>query len=377
MVRAMSGLMLLVLSLGGGALAQETPSPALLVLNKGHWGSTRPGELAIVEPGSGRVVARIPVGVEPHEVAVTPDGKLAVVTNTGPYSDPGHTLSVIDVKAQKETRRVELGPLPNPHGIAWHGGKFTFTAEGARLIARYDPAKDVVDWMMGIGQNSIHMLVFSKDGQKIFTANRGSASVGVVSMSAPAGPGPGRGPGGGPGRGPGGGPGGRGPGGNAGRGPGSGPGRGPGGGPGGRGPTIIPVMQGPEGIDITPDGTQVWVGCQGAISIIDAAKDQAVGTIETGGGRINRIKFTLDGKRALATQMGPLIILDVASRKEIKRVDTGGGGSSLLMHPDGSRAYIGMTGADKIAVLDLGTLEVVSTISPGEGPDGMAWVAAP
>ncbi len=144
-MKVMSRLMLLVLSLGGYALAEETPSPALLVLNKGHRGSTRPSELAIVDPGSGRVVARIPTGIESHEVAASPDERLAVVTNTGSYSDPGHTLSVIDLKAQKEVRRVELGPLPNPHGIVWHGGKFTFTAEGARLIARYDPAKDSVD----------------------------------------------------------------------------------------------------------------------------------------------------------------------------------------------------------------------------------------
>ena len=127
--------------LGGGALAEETPSPALLVLNKGHRGSTRPSELAIVDPGSGRVVARIPTGIESHEVAVSPDGKLAVVTNTGPYSDPGHTLSVIDLKAQKEVHRVELGPLPNPHGLVWHDGKFYFTAEGARLIAPVRPGE--------------------------------------------------------------------------------------------------------------------------------------------------------------------------------------------------------------------------------------------
>ena len=133
-MRAMSRMMLLVLYLGGAVLAEETPSPALLVLNKGHRGSTRPSELAIVDPGSGRVVARIPTGIESHEVAASPDGRLAVVTNTGPYSDPGHTLSVIDLKAQKEVHRVELGPLPNPHGIVWHDGKFYFTAEGARLM---------------------------------------------------------------------------------------------------------------------------------------------------------------------------------------------------------------------------------------------------
>jgi DNA-binding beta-propeller fold protein YncE len=376
-MKAISEIVVLVLFLSAGALAGETPSPALLVLNKGHMGSNRQSELAIVDPASGQVVARIPTGIESHEVAASPDGKLAVVTNTGPYSDPGHTLSVIDLNSQKEVHRVELGPLPNPHGITWHNGKFYFTAEGARVIARYDPAKGLVDWIMGIGQNSIHMLVFSKDGQKIFTANRGSGSVAVVSPFGGGAPGGGRG-----GRGPGGGPGGRGPGGGGpgGRGPlGGGPGgRGPGGGPGGRGPEIITVKQRPEGIDITPDGTQVWVGCQGGISIINTASDQAAGTIELQSGPINRIKFTPDGKLALATQAGGLlIVLDVASRKEVKRIDTGGGGSSILVVPDGSRSYIGMTGEDKVAVVDLGKLEVVSELRTGEGPDGMAWVARP
>ena len=188
--------------------------------------------------------------------------------------------------------------------------------------------------MMGIGQNSIHMLVFSKDGQKIFTANRGSASVAVVSPSAPGGPGGGRA--------------------RAGSG-GARPGRGPGGGPGARTwgrsgrrpgrtrPGDHPGAAGPRG-DRHHARRHPGLGrLPGAISIIDAASDQVVGTIETGGGGINRIKFTPDGKRALATHMGPLIILDVASRKEIKRIDTGGGGSSILIVPDGSRAYIGMT----------------------------------
>jgi hypothetical protein len=157
-MKAMSRLMMFVLALRGVTFAEETPSPALLVVNKGHRGSTSPSELAIVDPGSGRVVARIPTGLESHEVAASPDGKLAAVTNTGPHSNPGHTLSIIDLAAQKEVQRVELGPLPNPDGIAWHDGKFYFTAEGTKLIARYDPAKNSVDWMMGVGQNSIHML---------------------------------------------------------------------------------------------------------------------------------------------------------------------------------------------------------------------------
>jgi YVTN family beta-propeller protein len=65
---------------------------------------------------------------------------------------------------------------------------------------------------------------------------------------------------------------------------------------------------------------------------------------------------------------------DVSADAARGTIETGGG-SSILVVPDGSRAYIGMTGADKVAVVDLGKLEVVSEIGTGEGPDGMAWVA--
>src|SRR5262245_54694854 len=87
-----------------------TPSPALLVLNKSE------SMLAIVDPASRQVVARVPTGESPHELAVSADGKLAFVANYGSRT-PGHTISVIDLAAAKEVRRVELAPLLRPHGI--------------------------------------------------------------------------------------------------------------------------------------------------------------------------------------------------------------------------------------------------------------------
>jgi hypothetical protein len=52
-------------------------------------------------------------------------------------------------------------------------------------------------------------------------------------------------------------------------------------------------------------------------------------------------------------------------------------GSSILLKPGGSQAYTRMTSADKVAVLDLGKLEVVSEIKTYDGPDGMAWIGKP
>src|SRR5689334_14611976 len=101
--------------------AAETPKPALLVLNKEE------GSLAIIDPSSGKIAGKVGTGQGPHEIAVSSDGKLAVVGNYGAQS-PGSTLSVIDLAAQKELHRVNLGPLRRPHGVTFADGKFYFTA---------------------------------------------------------------------------------------------------------------------------------------------------------------------------------------------------------------------------------------------------------
>src|SRR6185437_1953368 len=94
------------------ALWAATPSPALLVLNK-------EGSLAIVNPATGAVTGRVPTGEDPHEVAASTDGKFAFASNYGsarPGSE-GHTISVIDLAAQKEIHRFDLTPLRRPHGL--------------------------------------------------------------------------------------------------------------------------------------------------------------------------------------------------------------------------------------------------------------------
>src|ERR1700682_4045098 len=97
--------------------AAQTPSPALLVLNKDE------ATLAIVDPSTQKVVGRVPTGEGPHEVTVSLDGKLAFVGNYGTGQNPGRTISVIDLLAQKELHRVDLGPLRRPHGITYAEGK--------------------------------------------------------------------------------------------------------------------------------------------------------------------------------------------------------------------------------------------------------------
>src|ERR1700684_783451 len=125
------------------AVAEPTPKASLLVLSK------QDHTLAIVDPTDLHVVARIPVGDDPHEVVASSDGTTAYVSNYG--FGAFHTLAVIDLIAQKQLPFVDLGALGGPHGLAFEQGKVWFTAEAAKAIGSYDPATGKIDWIMGIG----------------------------------------------------------------------------------------------------------------------------------------------------------------------------------------------------------------------------------
>jgi len=311
---------------GAAALAQPAlPSPALLVVNKAE------NSLAVMDPATGKPVKQIPTGDGPHEVALSPDGRTAFVTNYGAQT-PGSSLSVIDIASGKETRRVDLGALRRPHGVIVSGGAVYFTIEANRAVARYDPAANAVDWIMGTGEGGTHMVVGSADGASLFTSNIGTDSVTALQRT---------------------------------------------GGAQGWTVTRIGVGKGPEGIDLSPDGKELWTAHSrdGALSIVDAATKQVVATIDIRTKRSNRLRFTPDGRLVLVSDLdaGELIVIDAAARRELKRVALGRAPSGILVLPDGSRAYVALTGENALAVVDLKTLELAGRVPTGAGPDGMAW----
>jgi YVTN family beta-propeller protein len=297
----------------------------LLVLSKLE------NSLAIIDPRTKQILGRVPTGVGPHELAVSEDGKLAFVGNYG-AREPGSTISVIELESRRELRRVDLGPLRRPHGMAVAEGKVYFTAEVNKVIGRYDPAANKIDWLLGTGQDTTHMILLSRDTSTIFTANIGSNSISMFERLE--------------------------------------------GGTGWRS-TVIPVGSGPEGMDLSPDGRQLWAAHSrdGGLSIVDVATRKVIRTFDLQTRRSNRLKFSPDGKLALVSDMegGQLVVLDVATGSVIKRIQLGASPEGILPAPDGTVAYVAVAAENKVAVVDLAKLQVTDRIEVGGGPDGMAW----
>jgi YVTN family beta-propeller protein len=300
----------------------------LLVLNREE------DSLAIFDAATLRILGRVQTGEQPHEIAVSDDGRLAFIANYGTEERPGETITVVDIAGQKEVRRVSLGALRRPHGITVSRGKVYFTAEGSMAVGRYDPVSDRVDWVLGTGQIKTHTLVATPDSRKIYAANAGSNTVSVIEQD----------------------------------------------------PAIglvkldhIPVGAAPEGLDLSPDGSEVWVAHlgDGRVSIIDTATEKVTKIIDAGRSPI-RLTFTPDGKKVVVVDLaGEVIVFDAARRRELKRIQVGSFPTGVLVSPDSRYAFVSAGGDNSVYVIDLERLERTAALRTGKGPDGLAWVGRP
>src|SRR5579864_2753361 len=326
--------LLLILAILAPALHAQTSKESLLALSK------HDHTVAIVDPLTLKVIAKAPVGNDPHEVIASADGKTAYVSNYGGGSF--NTLAVIDLVNQKPLSSIDLGVLKGPHGLDFKGGKLWFTVEGSKAIGSYDPATQKVDWVLGTGQNRTHMIYLFDDLKHIVTTNVSSGTVSIIEKTPPRTGGFPLGP------------------------------------PGGDwDETVVKVGNGSEGFDVSPDGKEIWVANsqEGTISIIDIAAKKVSDTLNANVQSANRLKFTPDGAHVLISglRLENVVVFGARTRKELKKINIGHGAAGIQMQPDGSRAFVASTPDNYVSVIDLKTLEVTGKIDVGPEPDGLAW----
>lgn len=301
--------------------------------------------LSVIDPTSLKVIARMPVGADPHEVVASSDGTRAYVSNTG-YG-AFHEINVLDLDRFRALPSIDTSPLLGPHGMAYVQDKLWFTAQGSQSVARFDPKLGKVDWVMGTGQNTTHMLYVKPDTKALYTTNVDSGTVSLMRevMVQPTVP------------------------------------------PTGVLPagakqhldwrqTTVKVGQGAEGFDVTADGRELWTATpSGTLSIIDLESGQLQQKDLNMTGA-HRIGISPDGKYAIIASVGTgeLLVLDTHTRQEVKRIKAGRG-AAMLMDPVGNRAFIACTPDNKIVIFDFKTLKVTGELDVGGRPDGMAWAA--
>ncbi len=241
------------------------------------------GQVWVIETATDRVVEKILVGKHPAHVVLTPDGRVAYVTNGGE-----NTVSVVDTEARKTIATIPVGAYP--HGIR-----------------------------------------VSPDGREAYVANLKDGTVSVIDTEAR------------------------------------------------REVAKIAVGKGPAQVGFTPGGSTAFVSLsqENAVAVIDPTSRKVVKKIPVGPVPI-QVYATPDGHRLLVANQGSkkapgrtVSVIDLGRLEVVKTLETGRGAHGVVVTKDGY-AFVTNTYANTVSVIELAGLKVVATTPVGKGPNGIS-----
>lgn len=125
---------------------------------------------------------------------------------------------------------------------------------------------------------------------------------------------------------------------------------------------------------VSPDGREVWVQTSAANTnvVLDAEDLSVLSTQPAGKGPVTNA-WSPDGRYSIVTNSGDTVanVFDAKTYREVKRLNVGQGGSNIGFTRDGSTAFIAVTGANAVAIVDMARLEVAGQVRAGSQPQGL------
>jgi len=314
--------LILALTTGNAALAQVAGlAGTLVVTNK------TPSTATIVDVASGRTLATLPTGTNPHEIVLSSDGALAVVTD---YGGPRRTLTVLDVPGLRVARTVDLGEHRAPHGIVFLPGdrRVAVTCEQTRHVLIVDVVEGVVRHAIPTEAGRSHMIGVTADGTRGYTGNMGDHTVSELDLTTHALL---------------------------------------------RSFAVPPV---PEAINVTPDGKEVWIGSNqtGHVSVLEPSTGK-VTQVSEGLKWPYRMLFTPDGRQVIVPDptLNEVRFIDRVARRERGRLALAGAPQGIAISPDGRHVFQSLSGETRVAIIDPERRVVMGHLTVGQTPDGVAY----
>ena len=316
-----------VVSVGvSSALAQHG---WLLVAQKGD------RSLGIVDPVSGKVVADVAEGgITGHEVAGSPDGRLAFVpiygnSGVGKPGTDGRKIVVIDVAAHKVVDTIEFSHGVRPHcAVLGPDGLLYVTTELDHSVTVIDPKTLKIVGAIPTDQPESHMLAISHDGLRGYTANVGPGTVSVLDMKAR------------------------------------------------KTLAVIHVSGNVQRISVSMDDHWVFTADQTAprMAVIDAHTDKVARWIALDGLGYGAAP-THDGRWLLVAipDKNLIDVIDLTTMKVAQTVKVGVSPQEVLIRPDGKVAYVSCDVSNQVAEIDLATWKTTRLIATGKVTDGLGW----
>lgn len=304
-----------------GAQDADGTTGTLVVLNKGESTAT------FVDVASGAIIATLPTGQGPHELAMTSDGRRAVSTDYG----GGNSLTVFDVEGPSVVRTIDLSEYPRPHGAFFLPGDsiLAVTSEASRNVVLVAPFRGAMVGAISTGADGSHMVAVTGDGSSLYTGDMGDGTVSRLDVASR------------------------------------------------RKVRSYGVPAQPEAITVNEAGTEVWVGsnAEGFVSIVDTESGE-VDSALSGFGWPYRILIVEERDLVVIPDLRRHLVrfVDYDGRTDIEALELPGDGpQGVALTADRGTLFLSLSQAGQVAVIDLETLELVRRIDVGPTPDGVGW----
>jgi DNA-binding beta-propeller fold protein YncE len=330
---------------GGGSAGSLATPPSSRPLRPALTGSVfvshgGSGLVSILDLGSGAITT-LDSGVEdPHEVAVSPDGRWGVAADfgnhTGNYNFDGRRLAVIDLAEKSVARIIDLGNNRGPHDVMFLPGsskRLVVTTQTSRTVVEVDVETGQVIAATPTNAPGSHTLAVAADGRTAFTANQPEGSVSRIDLAAHA--------------------------------------------------LVRKFAIGSdpaEGIAVTPDGREVWVAFRGerVIRVIDGATGRVLATLP-GFPSTERLAMTPDGRRVLIADLRcrDVKVADVATRRILGSIADLRDNAQAKILPDSRVAIVPLLSEGTVAVVDIDERRVLARHRFGRRIDAAGWGPTP
>ena len=290
-----------------------------IVLNKDE------DSVSFIETEAGRCLQVVPVGGHPHEVALTPDGTVAYVSNA-----MGNSLSILDCLAMEETGRIEHDEFQFPHDIkiSPDGKKLYVAVTYASKIFIYERPSHRLLKILPTGQRLSHMLSPTPDWKRLYVPNLGSNTVSVLNTEID------------------------------------------------EIEKHVSVGKKPEGVAVHPSGAFIYVANQDESNVyVFSAADHGVIAKHPVGDLPVRLVFAPNGQHALTANRlsHDVSVIDTAHHREIKRIPVGRWPGNIVFNTSGSLAYVANNKTNDVSVIDVERWREIHRFDAGIHPDGIAY----
>jgi len=274
-------------------------------------------KVVLVEGTTYKTIATLETGKNPHEVRVSPDQRYA-------YVAAGKSITAIDLKQKKVKATFDLGSY-SAHDIraSRDGRRIWAACAGAQAILELDADTGKILKTYQTNQQGSWFVEITPDERKIYTPNLEGQSVSVIDRDTSE-------------------------------------------------VKIIKFEHPVYGIDITPDGRQVWVSGRD-LAVIDTTRDEVIARIKTSEADTGRIRLTSDGRKIVVALSKKLAVFDVKTHRLIGETELSSSPKVLTLSADNRRALLTNPDDNSVSVVDLIAGRQLTTFQTGKKPDGIGW----